>query len=78
MADETILIAQLKNAKEQGIRSLRDKTDIYSADGSLVKIGEHQFSVNKQKLGLTLTEYDIQMRLDELTSISSDIDNCSE
>lgn len=46
--------AQLKNAKEQGIRALRDKTDIYSADGSLVKIGEHQFSVNRQKLELTL------------------------
>ena len=37
-----------------------------------------QVTVNKQKLGLTLTEYDIQMRLDELTSISSDIDNWSE
>jgi MoxR-like ATPase len=46
--------AQLKNAKEQAIRALRDKSDIYSADGSLVKIGEHQFSVNKQKLELTL------------------------
>jgi hypothetical protein len=55
--------AQLKNAKEQGIRSLRDKTDIYSADGSLVKIGEHQFSVNKQKLELTLLPRDHTMVL---------------
>lgn len=55
--------AQLKNAKEQGIRSLRDKTDIYSADGSLVKIGEHQFSVNKQKLELTLLPRDNTMML---------------
>ena len=55
--------AQLKNAKEQGIRSLRDKTDIYSADGSLVKIGEHQFSVNKQKLELTLLPRDDTMLL---------------
>ena len=46
--------ARTKNAKEQGIRALRDKTDIYSADGSLVKIGDHQFTVNKQKLELTL------------------------
>ncbi|MAG75769.1 MAG: DNA repair protein, partial [Colwelliaceae bacterium] len=53
--------AQLKNAKEQGIRALRDKTDIYSADGSLVKIGEHQFTVNKQKLELTLLPRDDQM-----------------
>lgn len=55
--------AQLKNAKEQGIRALRDKSDIYSADGSLVKIGEHQFSVNKQKLELTLLPRDESMLL---------------
>ena len=55
--------AQLKNAKEQGIRALRDKTDIYSADGSLVKIGEHQFSVNRQKLELTLLPRDSDMVL---------------
>ncbi|NQY64036.1 MAG: DNA repair ATPase [Alteromonadaceae bacterium] len=55
--------AQLKNAKEQGIRALRDKTDIYSADGSLVKIGEHQFSVNRQKLELTLLPRDQAMVL---------------
>jgi len=55
--------AQLKNAKEQGIRALRDKTDIYSADGSLVKIGDHQFSVNKQKLELTLLPRDNSMVL---------------
>lgn len=54
---------QLKNAKEQGIRALRDKTDIYSADGSLVKIGEHQFSVNRQKLELTLLPRDEDMVL---------------
>jgi len=55
--------AQLKNAKEQGIRALRDKTDIYSADGSLVKIGDHQFSVNRQKLELTLLPRDGSMVL---------------
>ena len=53
--------AQIKNAKEQGVRALRDKTDIYSADGSLVKIGEHQFSVNRQKLELTLLPRDESM-----------------
>jgi len=55
--------AKVKNAKEQGIRSLRDKTDIYSADGSLVKIGDHQFSVNRQKLELTLLPRDNEMVL---------------
>jgi hypothetical protein len=37
-----------------------------------------QVSVRKQKLGLELTEYDIQMRLDELSSISSDVESWSE
>ncbi|MEO9495333.1 MAG: ATPase, partial [Vibrio splendidus] len=55
--------ARLKNAKEQAIRALRDKTDIYSADGSLVKIGDHQFTVNKQKLELTLLPRDNVMML---------------
>lgn len=55
--------AKLKNAKEQGIRALRDKSDIYSADGSLVKIGDHQFSVNKQKLELTLLPREDEMVL---------------
>ncbi|NRA70961.1 MAG: DNA repair ATPase [Gammaproteobacteria bacterium] len=55
--------AQLKNVKQQGIRALRDKLDIYSSDGSLVKIGEHQFSVNKKSLELTLLPRDQQMLL---------------
>jgi len=55
--------AQVKNAKEQGIRALRDKTDIYSADGSLVNIGDHQFSVNRQTLELTLLPRDDTMLL---------------
>jgi biotin-(acetyl-CoA carboxylase) ligase len=55
--------AKLKNAKDQAIRALRDKSDIYSADGSLVKIGEHQFSVNKQKPELTLLPRDNEMLL---------------
>ncbi len=55
--------AQVKNAKEQGIRALRDKLDIYSADGSLVSIGEHKFSVNRQKLELTLLPKEQSMLL---------------
>jgi len=55
--------AQLKSAKEQGIRALRDKLDIYSSDGSLVKIGNHQFTVNKKSLELTLLPRDQQMLL---------------
>jgi hypothetical protein len=37
-----------------------------------------QVTVQKQKLGLELTEYDIQMRLDELSSTSEEVDSWSE
>jgi hypothetical protein len=37
-----------------------------------------QVTVRKQKLGLGLEEYDIQMRLDELSSTSSDVESWSE
>lgn len=37
-----------------------------------------QVTVNKWKLGEALTEYDIQMRLDELSSTSVDVENWSE
>ncbi|MDK1288422.1 DNA repair ATPase [Pseudoalteromonas umbrosa] len=50
--------AKLKAAKDQGIRSLRDKQDIYSDGGNSVKIGKHHFGVNKQQLDLTLLPRD--------------------
>ncbi|WP_418637401.1 BrxA family protein [Winogradskyella sp.] len=37
-----------------------------------------QVTVKKQKLGTELTEYDIQMRLDELSSIDEDVESWSE
>lgn len=37
-----------------------------------------EVTVKKQKLGMELAEYDIQMRLDELSSISTDVENWSE
>ncbi|WJG10057.1 DNA repair ATPase [Aliiglaciecola sp. LCG003] len=48
------LEAQLKSAKEQGIRSLRDKQDIFEDGGAVIKLGKHKFSVNRQALDLTL------------------------
>lgn len=48
------LSAQLKAAKEQAIRRLRDQQDIFEDGGSLIKLGKHRFSVNRQKLELTL------------------------
>ncbi|MGH1339660.1 MAG: DNA repair ATPase [Aureispira sp.] len=46
---------RLKTIQEDSIRQLRDKKDLFSADGNAIKFGRHFFSVNKQALGLTMT-----------------------
>ncbi|MCK5919843.1 MAG: DNA repair ATPase, partial [Methylococcales bacterium] len=47
--------SRFKGLKEQAIRSLRDKTDIYEDDGKVIKLGPiHKFSVNQQDLDLTI------------------------
>ena len=47
--------SRFKALKEQSIRSLRDKTDIYEDGGKVIKLGpKHKFSVNQQELDLTI------------------------
>jgi len=47
--------ARFKALREQAIRSLRDKTDIYEDGGKVIKLGpKHKFSVNQQELDLTI------------------------
>lgn len=47
--------AKFKSIKDQGARSLRDKSDLFEAGGNVVKLGpRHKFSVNTQELDLTL------------------------
>ncbi|MEZ5536790.1 MAG: DNA repair ATPase [Thiolinea sp.] len=49
------LDSSLKNHKEQAVRSLRDKQDIFEDGGNIIRLGPvHRFSVTKQELGLTL------------------------
>lgn len=55
--------SKLKASKDQGIRSLRDKQDIFTDGGNTVSIGKHAFSVNKQLLDLTLLPRDEQLML---------------
>ncbi|MDZ7923147.1 MAG: DNA repair ATPase [Marinagarivorans sp.] len=51
--------AKLKAIKEQAIRALRDKSDIFEDDGKVIKLGpRHKFSVNQQELDLTLIPKD--------------------
>lgn len=47
--------SRFKAIKEQALRSLRDKTDIFEDDGNIIKLGpRHKFSVNTQELDLTI------------------------
>ena len=50
--------AKLKALKEQAIRSLRDKKDIFEDGGNTIKLGKHKFSVNTQVLDLTILPKD--------------------
>lgn len=50
--------SKLKAVKEQAIRSLRDKKDIFEAGGNAIKLGQHKFSVNTQPLDLTILPKD--------------------
>jgi len=48
------LAGQLKAARDQAGRELRDRSEIYAAGGTQIQLGQHQFSVNTQALDLTL------------------------
>lgn len=77
--------ARFKAIKEQAIRSLRDKTDIYEEGGNIIKLGpRHKFSVNNQELDLTIiprdgdlylhlsgTDYYERIESDELSALKA-------
>ncbi|RDZ26761.1 DNA repair ATPase [Lysobacter silvisoli] len=47
--------ARLKGARDQAVRALRDRSDLFEAGGEVIKLGpRHRFSVNTQELDLTL------------------------
>lgn len=46
--------SRFKAIKGQALRALRDKSDIFEADGNVIKLGKHKFSVNTQELDLTI------------------------
>ena len=56
--------AKFKAIKEQAIRALRDKSDIFEDGGKVIKLGpRHRFSVNQQELDLTLIPREGQLNL---------------
>ncbi|MCA9522370.1 MAG: DNA repair ATPase, partial [Myxococcales bacterium] len=50
--------ARLKSSRDQAIRALRDKLEIFDEGGAVIKLGRHRFSVNTQPLDLTLLPRD--------------------
>lgn len=47
--------SRFKSARDQSIRSLRDKSEIFESGGNVIKLGpRHRFSVNTQELDLTI------------------------
>lgn len=47
--------ARLKGARDQAVRALRDRTELFEGGGNVIKLGpRHRFSVNTQELDLTL------------------------
>ncbi len=46
--------ARLKAARDQAVRALRDRSDLFEDGGNVIKLGRHRFSVNGQPLDLTL------------------------
>ncbi|PJK13718.1 DNA repair protein [Lysobacteraceae bacterium NML120232] len=46
--------ARLKAARDQAVRVLRDKTELFEDGGTTIRMGKHRFNVNTQPLDLTL------------------------
>lgn len=64
--DDTVkaddLGARLKGIKDQSLRALRDKSDLFEEGGNVIKLGpRHKFSVNTQELDLTILPRDEQL-----------------
>lgn len=51
-ADE--LAAQLKGARQDAVRGLRDKLDLFEDGDAVIKLGRHRFNVNTRALELTM------------------------
>lgn len=51
-ADE--LTTRLKSLREDALKQVRDKAELFSDGGELIQLGGHKFSVNRQPLELTV------------------------
>lgn len=49
---------KLKTTKEDSLRKLKDKQELYEDGDNIIKLGKHKFGVNKQVLDLTIVNKD--------------------
>ena len=50
--------ARFAALKDQAMRSLRDKSELFEGDGHIIRLGKHRFSVNTEAPSLTLLPRD--------------------
>lgn len=55
--------ARLKGIRDQAVRALRDRSELFEGDGNIIRLGKHRFSVNTQVLDLTLMPRGEQLNL---------------
>ncbi|BDD05071.1 DNA repair ATPase [Aureibacter tunicatorum] len=53
--------SKLKSVKEESIRQLKDKSELFAEGENLIQLGNHKFTVNTQGLGLTMVHKDGNM-----------------
>ena len=55
--------AKLKSSRQDALRAMRDKLELFEGGDNLIKLGRHRFSVNTQSLELTMVPKDDGMAL---------------
>ena len=71
------LATQLKTARDQAIRSVRDQSELATDGGNTLRLGRHRFTISRQPLDITLVprEGELQFHLsgtDYYASLASD------
>jgi hypothetical protein len=51
----------MKSAKEEALRKLKDKQELFEEGDNVIKLGNHRFAVNRQALDLTIVYRDHQL-----------------
>lgn len=55
--------SRIKSAKQDALRGLRDRTELFDGDDNLIKFGTHRFTVNTQPLELSVLPKDDGMAI---------------